>query len=471
MPNIRVPLLTPCAAVAAALVALASPSAAQAESVVYLDQGNVVAAAPDGSAKRALTTNGTADSAYRSPSADDSGRWLAAREGVWYWHAADGALLSADLVDKGQCDSLNTGPTAGRLDPTGDFVAFESLCSDFAGQGITPRVVINFPGRPTVGNAPVLEGYRQPTWMGNRLVLDGGNGSFVQDATPEAPVSTAFTRWLPATTGRVEMARDRRRALIAVKPQDGNGDELWLARLDDDPAGALPSAACKVPIQGVATRAGFSPDGSRLVWHDDRGIVVVPAYVPPPSGTERVDTCTEQVAPGAPVVLSASGQEPSFTPYDLHVDRSTPPPPHGGQEPGTPGPQQPPAQPRRPTQPGGPGLPTSGRLKLALPRSLRLTSLGRGVALEVRGAPAGSGRAAVTVGKRAARKLGLRRTRTLASARFTSSGDGAVVVRLRAGRQLARSIARLRGLKVTFAVTVDATGAAAQRASATRTLR
>ncbi len=469
MPN---NLRLPAAVVAAAFAAgLAGAAPAHADSVVYVDRGNVVAASPDGAVKRALTTNGTEQESYRSPSADDQGRWLAARAGTWYWHAPDGALLSADLVDKGTCESLSTGPTAGRLDPTGDFVAFESMCSGFAGQGITSRVVINFPGRPTLGNAPVLEGFRQPTWMGNRLVADGGNGSFVQDATAEAPVSTAFTRWLPAPVRRVEVSRDRRRALVALN--ENGTEELWLARLDADPIGGLPTSACKVAVQGVPTRGGFSPDGGRIVWHDDRGVVVAPAYVPPPSGTERVEACTEQVAPGAPVVLSATGAEASFTPADLHAGGPAP----GGPAPGGPAPGGP--APGGSVQPGGkgttkPGAPEPGasaRLAVRLPGGLKLAGLRRGIALPVRAPAAGAGRVTVTVGAKAAKTLRIGRSRTLAAARFTAAAAGERSVRVKPSRALAARLARLERLPVTITVAFTPTGGSRQQAQVKRTLR
>jgi hypothetical protein len=455
----------------AALLALVAAAPAQGDSVIYTDQANVVAASVDGVSKRSLTTNGTEGEPYRSPSADDGGRWLAARSGTWFWHAADGSLLSADLVDKGRCESLNTGPTAGRLDPTGDFVAFESLCSGFAGQSITPRVVINFPGRPTLGNAPVIEGFRQPTWMGRRLVADGGNGTFVQDDNAEAPVTTAFGRWLPSATGRAEISRDRRRALITVKPQDGNPEELWLARLDADPVAGLPTAACKVPIQGSAGRAGFSPDGTRVVWRDDRGVVVAPAYTPPPSGTERVDPCSAQVVPGAPIVLSATGNEPSFTPADLHAVADSRGP--GAGRPGDPASPDAGKNPEtKPPAGGSPGGPSADdRLRITVPRRLRVAGLLRGVLLPVRAPAAGSGRVVATVSARDAHRLRLGRSRTLASARFTARRAGTVEVQLRAGRRTAARLRGVRRLNVTIAVRFKTEGAPTQTVRLRRALR
>ena len=431
---------------------LVAAPAADAASVVYIENDNVVAASPDGAKKRVLTTDGRPDSTYRSPSADDTGRWIAAREQTWYWHDAAGKLLSADLVDKGKCESLSTGPVAGRLDPTGDFVAFESMCSGFAGQGITTRVVINFPGRPTLGNAPVLDGWRQPTWMGNRLVADGGNGTFVQEPD-NAPASTSFTAWSTGTA-RAELSRDRRRGLVTVKPQEGNPEELWMVRTDADPPLGTPKSACKVPIVGAATRAGFSPDGTTIVWRDDRGIVTAPAPEPPPSGTEQVGPCAETAAP---TVLSATGTEPSFTAFDLHAAGDAVPAGPAGpiSQPGGPGPE---AQ-------GGPTQQTR-RLTLTPARKMTLGSFGRGAKVSVDVPAPGTGRVVATVPKALAKRLGLGRGRALASARFTARTAGTLTVKLKVPAARARRLRKLGRVPVTFTATF-----ADQTATAARTLR
>jgi hypothetical protein len=53
----------------AGLLLLAAPAAAQADSIVYIDQGNVWSARPDGSAKVQLTTGG----GWHSPTQADDG--------------------------------------------------------------------------------------------------------------------------------------------------------------------------------------------------------------------------------------------------------------------------------------------------------------------------------------------------------------------------------------------------------------
>ena len=443
-------LRLPLAALGALL--FAAP-AADAASLIYIEGSNVVASTVDGTDKRVLTTDGRPDSTYRSPSADDSGRWIAAREQTWYWHDADGKLLSADLVDKGECESLSTGPVAGRLDPTGDFVAFESMCSGFAGQGITTRVVINFPGRPTLGNAPVLDGWRQPTWMGNRLVADGGNGTFVQDPD-NAPASTSFTVWSTGT-GRAELSRDRRRALVTVKPHEGNPEELWMVRTEADPPVGTPRSACKLPIVGAATRAGISPDGTAVVWHDDRGIVTAPAPEPPPAGTEQVGPCAQAAAP---TVVSAPGTEPSWTAFDLtkagpDVIYSAP----GGPGPG-------PVL-DGPAQPGAPQQQTR-RLGLTPARKLTLGAFGRGAKVAVEVPAPGTGRVVATVPKALAKRLGLGRKRELASARFTARTAGTLTATLRVPSARVKKLRKLGRVPVTFTATF-----ADQTATVARTLR
>src|SRR3954470_10212363 len=69
--------MLPRSIIAAGLVALALPAAAHADSIVYIDQGNVWSASPDGARKVQLTSGG----GWHSPTQADDGT-IAAVEGT-----------------------------------------------------------------------------------------------------------------------------------------------------------------------------------------------------------------------------------------------------------------------------------------------------------------------------------------------------------------------------------------------------
>jgi hypothetical protein len=58
---------------AVAAIVLVPAAAASADSIVFVKDGNVWVASPDGSGQRQLTRDGTAGQPYRSPSQADDG--------------------------------------------------------------------------------------------------------------------------------------------------------------------------------------------------------------------------------------------------------------------------------------------------------------------------------------------------------------------------------------------------------------
>src|SRR4051812_26612862 len=85
-----------------ALVALSAP-AAHASVLTWVEGSNVWIANSDGSAKRRLTTAGTTDSPYRSPTVDDNGVVVAARSQEYFRMDQNGTVLNGNVAPMGPC--------------------------------------------------------------------------------------------------------------------------------------------------------------------------------------------------------------------------------------------------------------------------------------------------------------------------------------------------------------------------------
>src|SRR4051812_46528740 len=97
-------LRTSAALAAAALLSLLAAASAGASSVAYIDNNNVVLASPDGSKKLQLTTNGTADAKWSSPSQGPDGKTVAVMGAsgtsskVLYLFDASGKQVTANVM-------------------------------------------------------------------------------------------------------------------------------------------------------------------------------------------------------------------------------------------------------------------------------------------------------------------------------------------------------------------------------------
>lgn len=99
----RHPFVIPCASLA--LLVLAGQGIATADTLTYEDGNQIWLAAPDGSAARAVTSDGTAERPWSSPSTDASGRILAARYNMLYLMSPSGQVLGS---------AMGCGPGSGK---------------------------------------------------------------------------------------------------------------------------------------------------------------------------------------------------------------------------------------------------------------------------------------------------------------------------------------------------------------------
>src|SRR5215213_9344752 len=162
---------------AACTAALVLPAAAQAASVTYVDDGDVVVASPDGSIQRTITNDG----GFHLPSADDAGNVVAIQGSTtpWIVHMTPDGERTVNLMPWKTSTWGNFGPSGARVKPsTGSQLAYSYLWNHgpYDG-GVEPRLAIVPPTAPGSPTSPMVDQptHSMPTWFGDRLVVSNGS--------------------------------------------------------------------------------------------------------------------------------------------------------------------------------------------------------------------------------------------------------------------------------------------------------
>jgi hypothetical protein len=392
-------------------------------SLAYAKDGDVFLSAPDGAHPTRLTSDG----GYAWPSQADDGTVVAVRQTAeggrtprrLHRLGRDGAPLGAPVETVPVDNSFYIGPLAPKVSPDGRFVAYHYFYTGPLTDDAAPRIAISHSDRDTPNGVitSTLGGYLTPSWTQDGRLL----AFYAKERTYHVDIwnpDDSVTNWFGdpgvatlLTDGELSRAGDR---LVAV------GDQNDLRFYD---ASATPVLRCVMTgFGGDVSDPTWSPDGSALAWEEPDGIHV--ASLP------DLGACA---AAGRPLVVPG-GSDP-----DWGV-AAAPSVPAGGGEP-------------------APGTP---RLTLALAgwkRTVKARGRIRGTA---RCSAACSVTATLSVGGKAARKLGRKR---LARATRSAAG-GAVTLTLRVPARVARRIRR-----ADARLTVVATTADGQRAAAARRVR
>ncbi|MDO8187782.1 hypothetical protein Q5424_25935 [Conexibacter sp. JD483] len=392
--------------------ALAVPATAAADSIVYIDGGDVWSARPDGSGKVRLTDGAR----WHSVTQADDGT-IAAVDGL----ASAMTVMSRDgrplrTIDTTQMDTpssvvFDTKPTDLAFLPDGRQLSYMLSTAECGSGGDQCGAKAVFTTAADVAVATPLatggdyrSGASTPAWVTNeRLLTSGGYGRELELGGPRegplAPVWSSPGDYL----SDAEISRDGRR--LAAVSRAGSQPVLAFyatsAAVLSDPAPPAPTPSCRT-TSGDAELASpsWSPDGSRLAAQSSDGIEVVALTV--------LESGHCETAGGS--VLTPTGSHPDWGPADPPAARWIPTQPRG--------PDTPPTRPQDRRAPGGGVVrdgPVGRAVQVRLPSSaLRRSDLARGRArLKLTVTAPGTVRVTLLAGRR---KVAVAKPRRVAAA-------------------------------------------------------
>ena len=306
---------------AAGLVALALPAVASADSIVYIDQGNVWSATPDGARKVQLTVGG----GWHSPTQADDGTVAAVQgTGPIVVMARDGRPLrtiTTPMARSGDGGTFAPNPVGLSFSPDGTKIAYSYVaysCPVASSCGSIQRSTFY----TSSTEATPIEVYgnqfsvSDPEWVGNaRTLVFGGYGSQVS-IDDLGPGDYSQKAWMVPNgdMGDGELSRDGKR--LAVTSDYGANKKLAFFAVSGDATTEFPPAypdfACETT--GGDERFGdpsWSPDGSGLAYESAKGIEI----------THFTQFGKELCATANDSLLSATGSEPDWGPADAPATR------------------------------------------------------------------------------------------------------------------------------------------------------
>jgi hypothetical protein len=455
------------------------PAAASASSVTYVDGGNVRVASPDGAINRAVSTDGSTANPYHLPTAADDGEITAIQGGN-----TSSKILAVFAPNGGKTVNVlpwqiggftNIGPNGASVNPTGGQIAYTYLknygpYSGYPNGGFQSRMAIvtrRQPGSPTSPMVDQAQGWEEPTWIDDKLVIAKGGALHLE---MEPLKFTQFLQFNPDAQGRQlqitrgMVSRDKSRYLLQVRDWN-NVEGLYLATHTGAFPGGTVTQACWIPVNGdLDDHWGLSPDGTQVTWADKGGVQV---------GTYSPERQAASLCQGARTTLSPTGSEPSFGAATLTV----PTPPPADPPPPPPAPPAPPATPVVPKTPA-PTTPTPSTTTV----TPRTTAPGGVTAAETTGAPALELAAPAAVKSAASLGGGLKvaatapkpgtlsakladKGRTLGTAKLTVTKAGRYTLKLKLTKAGKKAVKRLKGKKVTLTVTFAPKGGGARLSS------
>jgi hypothetical protein len=427
--------------IAAVLVTLALAPAAGAESLSYVEGGNVFISTADGARRVQITTGGSAPSnEYTLAGTADSGKVQTAfgSPATWFSFNPDGTSTGEqpNLVPMKQCGAAfgSFGPLDPRLHPDGNIVAFTYFCN-YADSSHEIDMGVDLPKVYTPStSATAMTGFSFPSFFGKRLIVQDAN-ILIQEDNASDPFHDVFNDWvLPDPNEdltRAEVARNGGRMVI---------DEL-LNGTKQIIIGTFANigeftTACTIAA-GAPADGTFSPDGTKLAWTDSSGLRV-----------GQLDLGrSDCIVPGSVKTLSATGSSPRWSAYTIPEPVQPPAP--------TPTPNPNPTQNTQPTTQTT--TPAAAALSVAVAATAKLKQLVKGlvVVYDVNGA--GVVESALLMPAKQAKKLGVARVSAaqvrLAFARKTVAAAGKGKLTLKLTKKAKKRAKRLKGKTLTLRTT------------------
>lgn len=450
---------------AASALTLAAAPATSAESIVFVKDANVWLTSPDGSTQHQVTTDGTAEQPYRSPSQADDGTIAVSHGHLIKRIEQNGQLINAidppALIDS-TSRPVDGVPVAVAISPDGSKIAysFSAYSCPIAWEcGARAVTGITYGDRFTPAGTFATATFGNPRWAGNdRLIVTGGENWHVNlmDVAPGSTVVNWFNdRYYFDDTsdlGEGAVSRDGRR-VAAIHGYDGEWPGsvrrmIWFNATGDTIDGPLrqpiPDPVCVTgPVRGTHSPT-WSPDGRGLAFTFPDGLHVA----------RNVPTRGADCGTFNSTLVVAGASEPHWGPAAIDP-RPLPSPPPGPPTPEPPRNPEPPATPK----------PTSGPKKATLSvvgATSRKTVARKGLSVRIAGLTAGK-RVTVRlrVNAKTAKRLNLgRKAATLGSGSATATTRGTATVRLKLGTKVGRA---LRAHKGRVAATLTAPGATTRK--------
>jgi hypothetical protein len=342
--------------VAGAALAIAAP-AASADSIVYIDHGNVFSARPDGTGKVQLTDGGQ----WHSPTQADDGTIAAVQgTGPITVMARDGRVLrtiATPSAKSGDGGTFAPRPVDLSFSPDGSKIAYSyvaSSCPVASTCGVVQRSTFYTKADASPDATPISTWGNQfsvsdPEWVTNdRTLVFGGATHMVNFDDLDSGEDYNYKHWFDGAedTGDGELSRDGSR--LATTYSYGSNLRIIFYKVTGDAKTSIPDATYSCGFSTPDPQLGdpsWSPDGQRVAFQSSDGVEVI-GFATIDAGVEYGGTgCTST---GPSKVIAPGATQPDWGPADPPAARYLPP---AGQQP-LPSPT--------PTQPAGPGRPAPG---------------------------------------------------------------------------------------------------------------
>ncbi|MBS1843159.1 MAG: hypothetical protein JST53_01970 [Actinobacteria bacterium] len=427
------------------LLAALGATGAGATQVAYVDGGQIWISTLDGASKRSLSGPSPDAKTWTETAQAENGTVIGVRRepgkigtlnATQLW-GPDGSTIGYGSLTAKPGRNSYAYPVTLNLTPDGKTVTYGY--SNWSGFGLETHYEF---GTYAEGSSnwyiePFdLEGRESGTLSGSRLVARSGTSVMVQSPAGQPPYSKEFGTWLSVPgLQRADVSANGK--VLAIEIDTGPTDAIAMFPVASLGGAADEESGCDLPTQGDAGEVSLSADGTKMAWHDDRGVVI--AGTPVWFATPEAAVCKLS---SPPVVISASGRMPALG----NSTAAVPPSPGGGggiiggDAPPSPAPSSPKTGNEK--SDGGKG---DAPILTPVPKTVKAGALAKGLPLTVTVPKGGQVTAVGKVGSQVVAKGAVRAKRA-----------GRVTLRLKATAAWSKRLGQLSGK--TLKVTVTAPG-------------